>query len=665
MDGIQQSFTITGTKGASARVTVTENYDIAANTSSICVGVELASSTYYGYTYYLNGSIAAAGQTLQTMESFSGTHYVTVSALNTYYPVSGGDGHAGSPWSLGNIAHNTDGSKTVTVSVTVGGVEPSGKGAHGFTVTGSKEITLTHIPRASTVAATDADIGAVSMVAVSKKSSGYTHSVAYTFGDLSGYVTPAGLSDTEVRFSDASVAFRLPERFYSQIPNAKTGTCTLTCRTYAGETQIGDAQSCSFTATAPESACAPLVTGTVTDANSATAALTGNSAVLVRYMSTALCTISAVPRNSAALTQKTVNGYALADTLTFAPAQSGSYVFAATDSRGYSASATVTAGVVPYVPLTCNPVGKRDDPTSGKATLTVTGDYYNGSFGAAANSITLRYRLGSGSWVSMTPSLSGHTYSAAAAFTGLTYTESFTVTVEVSDQLSTVTKTVFIDKGIPVFDWGETDMTFHVPVHCEAGGSGFAPTGFGLGEINGQYCDDCDALVHNGWYITGTSTKNVPPDVAAEYGGSILHIAFGTNSATQIYAQHAFNQKPSLLLRKKVNGTYSQWCWVDPPMLLGIEYPTCERFQNSLVYTKMINFGPMPNGTTVGVPHGITGITQVIRCIGQDVTTGQTIPSNYGGSYTDIYGDKNAVYIYTTVDNSAAQAYAQIWYTKD
>ena len=84
MQGITKTFTVKGTKGTSARVTVTEEYNIAANTSTLSVAVAVACATYYGHTYYLDGTISAAGQTLQTMDSFAGTHHVTISKLNTY-----------------------------------------------------------------------------------------------------------------------------------------------------------------------------------------------------------------------------------------------------------------------------------------------------------------------------------------------------------------------------------------------------------------------------------------------------------------------------------------------------------------------------------------------------------------------------------------------------
>ena len=436
MEGIQQTFTITGSKGVSALVTVTETYDIAANTSALTVAAALACSSYFGHTYYLSGSVAADNQTLQTMDSFAGTHYVTVSRLDTYYPIAGSGEYSGSPWILQNIVHNADGSKSVTVSVDITGREASGKGAHGFTVSGSKTITLTHIPRASTVAATDAAIGAVSMVAVTKQSAAYTHSLQYRFGNLSGYITPTGLSASEVRFSDPSVAFRLPTDFYTQIPNAPSGTVMLTCRTYSANTQIGEATGCSFTATADKALCCPVVSGRVMDTNAATVALTGDDTVMVRYQSAAQCTITATARNSATITAKAIAGALLSgDQLTVAEIDVSAIRFSAKDSRGYITDVAENFTLIPYVKLTCNPTGKRTNPTDGTATLSIKGNYFNGSFGAADNTLSVRYRQGSGSWVTVTPVLKNNTYTASVALTDLTYTQSFPFTVEVSDKL--------------------------------------------------------------------------------------------------------------------------------------------------------------------------------------------------------------------------------------
>lgn len=466
MTGINQSMTFTGTKGVSARVTVEETYDNLANTSQLQVGVEVMSSRYDGHIYYLSGVVAADGQALQTMSAFAGSHFVYLQNTGTYYPIAASDGEkTGSPWCLSGIRHETDGSKTLAISLQLTGEEAGGQGADGWEVNGTWEVELTHIPRASTPAATDALIGAVSMVAVSRKSPDYTHSLEYRFGALSGYLTEEGISPEEVKMSSSSVAFPIPESFYTQIPNAKSGSCTLLCKTYAGQTQVGETQSCTFTVSCDPNLCAPEVSAGVTDGNPATLALTGDENVLVRYASHAVCTMSAAAKNSAALVEKQVDSQVITgSSCTIEEVEKDAIVFTARDSRGFVTGVEVKKAMIPYIHLTCNPAVKRTDPTSGNALLTVTGDCFLGSFGAAENALTLHYRIGNGPWQSLTAETEENRYTAQGQLTQLDYTSSFPVEIRAADLLQRVSKTVVLGKGIPVFDWGEGDFAFHVPV---------------------------------------------------------------------------------------------------------------------------------------------------------------------------------------------------------
>ena len=467
MTGMDQSVILTGTKGISARLTVRERYDPLENTSDVQLSVEVTSAVYGGHIYYLTGMVAAQGQTLQAMSAYAGSHYVYLEKTGLYYPVMAGDSaYTGSPWSLNGIRHETDGSKTITIDVQLTGQEAEGRGANGWQIHETVQLALTHIPRASTIAATDAHVEAVSMVAVNRKSGEYTHSIRYQFGSLSGYLTEEGVSDQEARLTQTAIPFTIPQAFYSQIPTAKSGSCTLVCKTYWGQTQVGEEQSCVFTVTANPALCAPRVTGTVKDGNPNTVALTGDENVLVRYASNAVCTITADARNGAQVTQKSIGGMTISgNTRTIAAIERNGVHFFARDSRGYTGEYTVQKTMIPYVNLTCHLLAKRTDPTSGRAVLTVTGDCYFGSFGAAENELTLAYRIGNGSWQPMAVQKEENTYWAQAELSQLSYTASYPIEVQAQDRLQNVTKSMVLGKGVPVFDWGENDFAFHVPVY--------------------------------------------------------------------------------------------------------------------------------------------------------------------------------------------------------
>lgn len=460
-------FDLAGTNGMTLRVNWSETYDIQSNKSTVKISsVQLKSGTYSGQTYYIDGTIKINGTTVFSMDSSAGYYSVTVNATGTWYSVKkSGSAISGSV----DVSHNSDGTKTTTIEVAgnnwegLRGFTSSGSDGNNWKVSGAKSIELTAIPRASTIGATDANIGSTCMIAVNKKLSSYTHSIKYSFDSLSGYITESGTSSTETKLSGTSISWTVPTTFYAQIPKAKSGACVFTCTTYSGDTVIGDPQLANATFTASETLCAPSLSVSVKDVNETTKALTGDAEKLVRYFSTAQCAITATAKNSATITGKTVNGTEVTGTSIDIPeVTTGSFAFAATDSRGYTTTKNVSKTLIPYVRLTNNATCSRTDPTSGNATLKCSGAWFNGSFGSKGNTLTVKYKINSGEEVTIPAIYDGNSYSAEVTLTGLTYTYSHRVTVTVSDALDTAEKTITVMRGIPIFDWGENDFSFNV-----------------------------------------------------------------------------------------------------------------------------------------------------------------------------------------------------------
>ena len=657
MEGIIKQLVFSGSKGVTARVTVKEDYSIENNASSLTVFVDLACSRYSGHIYSLGGTLKVAGQTLWSTSSSSGSNDVYIQSLDTYYPVRYGGTATAATWVSSAIAHEQDGSKTIPISLEIYGYEASGKGSSGFNVSGNSNVTLTQIPRASAIGATDANIGSVSTISVSRKSTAYQHSIQYSFGSLSGYVTSTGgVSTSEQKFGETSIPFSVPTSFYSQIPNSKTGVCTLTCRTYSGSTQIGDATTGSFTVTASAETSSPVVSGTVLDSNEKTVAVTGNDSVMVRYMSNALCTITASARNNSSLVAKSINGTLInGNTLTVNGVSDPQIRFAAKDSRGYITDIPVRFNVIPYVLLTCVASVERTDPTSGNARLTIKGNYFSGSFGKTSNSLSINYTL-NGTTVSLSPTISNNTYTASADLTGLDYQKQYSVSVSVVDKLSTVTKSVTVKKGIPVFDWGENDFAFHVPVNFDAGYGG---TAVNLGTVP---TDDALSAAIESVYskMASNETKVVKwlgyPGSEFNFYGILARSSANYGSVSA----HSAYRKGCLLLKTKVGGTWQALEWENPPMILGEEYRTTERWNGKAVYTKLFNYQTMPNKNTYAKSHEASA-TQIVRCVGMNTTTGENFPN----STISVSASKTSISITTTADHSKDTAYVQIWYTKD
>ena len=617
------------------KVDWTETYDVAGNTSELSLDIFAKSNDWYGWQYYLSGDISVDGTPVVAFDSTVWTHMISIPSQNTYYGVTTKDGYAKPPWKV-TIPHNTDGTKQVTIALAFNGW--TGDYPDHISCFDTRTIELTSIPRASTIGATNANIGAVSMIAVNRKSTAYTHSIQYVFGAVSGYVTAdGGTSDSEVKFGNTSVPFTLPASFYSQIPKAKAGIGSLICRTYSGSTQIGDAQMANFTAYAAEADCAPIVSGTVVDSNETTKALTGDANVLVRYYSTALCTIAATARNSASITAKTIGGVTVSgDTRSIANVESGSVTFSATDSRGYTSADTVSKNLIPYIRLTNNPAVARPEPTTGRAILTLKGDYFKGSFGAVENTLAAQYRIDGGAWVGIAPTISGNSYTASVELTDLDYMKAFQFEVVVTDKLSSVSKKTTLLRGIPVFDWGEADFNFNVPVSVpdpvkdtdavpwkEVKGK-FAPAAL----VSGYYVvvgsTTLEYLLNLNWNATAvTGIRHFHLNNTTGEGIGLTGICHGTvyratDTHGEVILRTIYGGQSYTIHAQRVDGVWQPWEWEQPPMQPGVEYRTTERWNGKAVYVKYIaltygTIGDASTFTDYKVAHGIDGLVYCVR----------------------------------------------------
>lgn len=537
------------------------------------------------------------------------------------------------------VPHNSKGEGTVAVSTWMNTNISAG------VVELSQKLQLDTIAQAGTLRATDSMIGGISRLAITKKSTDHTHSIAYTFGSLTGYVDGDGqVRQEEVRFSQDSVDFTVPLSFYDQIPDAREGICSLTLRTYIADTPVGEPQSTDFTVSAEEAACVPAVTGTVIDTNEITKALTGDASVLVRSCSHALCTMSAQAKNGAVITKKTIAGVMVEDeTLAVAAPEMEKVVFSAEDSRGYIGQHTVEIPMIPYQSPRYEVHVNRTDSVGGNASLYVSGNWYEGSFGKESNTLSVAYST-DGEIYTPVESLdfSGDRFFASASLTDMAYSKVYTVTVRVQDRLCTEEKQAVLKKSLPVFDWGEQNFNFHVPVQMDSplslqsGGTGCGDWKNRSGVVVKRSEDTMLTAVEleNGAFY---ASEGIP-----RFGA--LPVAQGGTGGTDA-AQAQENL--GLIL----------------PMEPGVEYATCQRWMGKTVYTKLVEYGSLPVSSAKAVPHGAAA-SQVIGCRGT-MSCGKTLP--WGGIHAyraDLFCDTESIYIDTEKDYSDQTAVVQLWYTK-
>lgn len=362
------------------------------------------------------------------------------------------------------IYHDDDGQKRIVLSATGGIVTPAEASLKTTEISG--EITLDTIPRATEISATDCNVTACSTLVLDKKSQAFQHSIAYRFGALTGYVSSTGQPVEQAElFSQTVVNFRVPEAFYYELPDSPTGICTLTCYTYNGETQVGSRET-TFTVTAGESLCAPEAVLTYWDGNGITADYTGDNQVLVLGASKGVFALSATGKYGAEIVEKTVLGQSFTqDTLELDPVTTQKISYSVTDSRGYRRADTLEVPYVPYVPLQLHATVSRVSPTADQAVVTITGQFYRGSFGAVENQLYLEV---STEYETLTPEPTqweGNRFQVQVELQKLAYDQSHIITVYGDDLLGVAEKTLTLSPAVPVFDWGAEDFRFHVPVY--------------------------------------------------------------------------------------------------------------------------------------------------------------------------------------------------------
>lgn len=148
-----------------------------------------------------------------------------------------------------------------------------------------------------------------------------------------------------------------------------------------------------------------------------------------------------------------------------------------------------------------------------------------------------------------------------------------------------------------------------------------APAGFGLGGQSKELTsgDDLNTIWENGWYRWGSSSPQNAPKMTSDVGGARYIFARVANYDSQNVLQEywSLNQgaqnKAHRICR---NGVWGPLEWINPPMQLGVEYRTIERYQQVPIYTKAVNFGTAPNATSKTVEHGITGFNQCVDVSG-------------------------------------------------
>ena len=364
---------ITGTKSMFATCYWSETYNTANNTHVVSIdGLTFASGNWYQYTYFLQGSIAINGQTVAVFNSSLGTHHVRIDSQYDEYPIEAAAGYATPPYYSGTIYGSADGSCSVNISVTVYGYTSDGRGANGFCTDGWQSVSLYTIPRKSSCSLSATELGSAGTVSITRASSAFTHTLTYSFGNATGTIA--------TKTAATSVSWTPPISLAEQLPNSTSGTVTITCLTYSGNTQIGSS-TCTATLSVPASV-APSFSSL--SASRIDGDVPSSWGIYVQTKSKAMLTVNgAAGSYGSTVTAYSITGGGYVGTMpslmTGFLNSSGSILFTAKvqDSRGrWSEEKTVSVSVEPYSPPSFTKYLTQRCNSSG--TVTANGTYARG-----------------------------------------------------------------------------------------------------------------------------------------------------------------------------------------------------------------------------------------------------------------------------------------------
>lgn len=228
----------------------------------------------------------------------------------------------------------------------------------------------------------------------------------------------------------------------------------------------------------------PTIEPTIKDTNAKTKALTGNDTVFIKHHSNLYYEVNAEPHKNAEIVsyRVTCDNTLSSDAGLFDKVSSNQITFQVKDSRNKLTQETIPLTVIPYFPPSCNlKLGKviLNDSESQSVSLpiTISGEYFNESFGAVNNTLSIYIRHTDnegvmGEWVNVTSksslSIENNSYSLNFNINELIYNNTYTFQSKVVDKLGEFETIEYPTKLYPVFDWGKDDFKFNVPVTINA-----------------------------------------------------------------------------------------------------------------------------------------------------------------------------------------------------
>lgn len=612
------------------------------------------------------------------------------------------------------IKHNNDGSRSFEAYVECGIY------INAANCSGSDSWELPTIPQASELSVSSGTLGTAQDIAVTRKSTSYTHTITYECGSASGTVCTKSTSET--------ISFTPPLSLASQNTSGTSVSVKLILQTYSGDTAIGSEVTKTVTMAIPATVKPAL--------EMAVSELTDYSGVYGNYVKgLSRLKIDLTPTSSygseIASYKVTANGstYSAKSNITDVLSSSGTLTITATvtDKRGRTSD--VVSEEITVLDYTAPAISKL---TAGRCdedgTLNDRGGYFLVTFSAAvtplddlnAAAYTVMYRKASASAWETSEILSDLTnvYSVTEQ-TWIFPAEDvpYVVGVTAQDNHSAITRTVAgtvafylirphaggkglglgmtpahsdgLDLGFPLYmnshkltglaaptadsdaaSKSYVDNGFSKTTHDHD--ADYAPAGFGYGEKMTFYD------------ITDGTFDEVMSEVLAgmeNYTAKQIMVRDPVGLNTQRYigtlwrytgswgALKVFNYGGYQAIKRFSSGAWLPWEYQNPALYDGTEYLTNEKHHYSPVYTKLIDLGTLPNTATKSVAHNLSNVTVVrYQAFATNATDGyvQEFPfhNTAGDIVGKVYYSTDGIKVVTYDDLSGYTGAIQLWYKK-
>lgn len=535
-------------------IAITQNsQSITNNTSNVTAAVTVK---------WTGGSFNATGECTGTL-TINGTKY-SFSGLtfNTGRTTSGSQIIM---TKTVTVAHNADGTKTLSCSASFV------TGLSSGTVSASASKTLTTIPRASTptLSASSVFMGSAVTITTNRASSGFTHTLAYSFAGGSYVTFATGVG--------ASYSWTTPN-LATSIPNTTSGTLTIRCITYNGSTTVGT-KTVTMTLKVPTSVVPTISAIKATEKTDGLAAQFG---AFVQGKSALSVSITAAGAGGSTISsyKATLQGaaYTGATFTTHVLQQAGTFDLAVTvtDSRGRTASKTLSVKVLPY-------------------TLPATAEFKAFRCGADSYakddgiylSVAYAYSVASLGGKNMARMVIEYKRRTSASYEGTLITGSDldgSGIIFFADGPTFSTDYLYdIRMTVTDFFGASTSYTVTLPAADVVLDISADGTGLGVGKVSQRanatefgrvMYDRFDAAIGNGLAAyTGSADAAIDPDTTLEHLAVtnkntpttafwyVMTMFYSTKSATANRAQYAlpYGAAGSLWVRRYYSGTWSAW----------------------------------------------------------------------------------------------------------